>query len=89
MEKVLGLLVFQVYPNSLVDSKSSVIWNIDHMTFGILRVRRHSIPPTIFSACCVGQCEKDSQETRTINLILWSNHPGMLGGKGIHGNTIS
>ena len=35
MEKVLGLLVFQVHPNSLVDSRSTVIWNIDHMAFGI------------------------------------------------------
>lgn len=61
MEKVLGLLIFQVYPNSSVDSKSTVIWSIDHMAFGILRVRRHLIPPTVFSACCVGQCEKDSQ----------------------------
>lgn len=57
MENVLGpLFFFQVYPNCLVYVKGTIIQNVCHMAFRILkiRVRRHLTQPLLFSACCVG-----------------------------------
>lgn len=47
---------FQIYPNDLVYVKNTIIQNVDHMAFRILkiRVRRHLTQPVFFSACCVG-----------------------------------
>lgn len=47
---------FQVYPDSLIYVKNTIIQNMDHMIFRIvkIRVRRHLTEPVLFSACCVG-----------------------------------
>lgn len=57
MENVLGpLFSFQVYPNCLVYVKGTIIQNVVHMAFRILkiRVRRCLTKPVLFSACGVG-----------------------------------
>lgn len=57
MDNVLGpLFSFQVYPNCLVYVKGTIIQNVVHMAFRILkiRVRRRLTQPVLFSACGVG-----------------------------------
>lgn len=56
MENVLHPVFFQIYPHDLVYVKNTIIQNVDHIAFRMLkiRVRGHLTQPVFFSACRVG-----------------------------------